>query len=1083
MKKLLIFIAALAMNLVAFADNVATTPQPRHILIEDYTGIHCGNCPDAHDIINHLRVAQPELIHSIAIHAGYYAVPKVDQPDLRTDEGETMHDYFGISAYPSGMVDRVSFENFGGLIVGRSYWTRCARELTAENAAVNIWTDATYDKDTKKVSVDVELYYVNGVADNGSAVCVYLLQNRYIGPQAGADDVLEYEHNHFLRAMLTPVWGDTIATSTEGTLVKRHYEYDMPDDVRGVATDPYNSDILVSVISTDKAKNLEVYNACETALKCPGLTVEPAVKLEAYKILSERNHGFNFMDCYVTNYGNETVSTLEFTTRLNAKDAVKTNVNVNIAPREKAVVKVPVDWSAQFNGNNDYSLFVSGINGAAYESEAISGEFSGFVYAKGNVIVKIKTDNNAAENTYRLLDADGNVVKEFGPYENGKQAIYEETFELKSGDVYCFEITDAWGDGVMQPRGNIYWYDAQGNQIAANTDLKDYGYRIFFKYGNSNGEDPDNPDDPDDPDPVDPVDPVNPNDFSNSKWGADGEYGLLALPAGTNDYGTETVVGADGTLWFFTYSPESALESDIRTTTYNMYLQAFDKMGNKKFGEKGLLVSNYANRSWTEIGQYIHANSDSTVTVVIRDCRNTAPQGHVSCTAYRFRPDGTSVWDRDGVAIDEGEIYSLCCGVSICELTNGTNVFAWMRSASYSGDGIFIERCHVSKDGVKLNNLADTRLGSATTIYEYPMLVAGDDSTYYMAYGYSSSLVIYVQKYDVNGTLQWTNNAKRGVKIYSSGWGSVTALQTRIKCKSDGKGGIILGWNGNANDPYHAWIAWVKPDGSLGYKNSAGKAEMRLSYEETQTQKMPDIIPSPDGNGFIAAFEIYNGAYQQYQGICLQKIDTLGNLKWGEEGYMIIPQDNHSVGYVSVQPGTDNRFLFAFEMPVNQKTYNHINNYYAVLKASDASPVYPEQGNDGIVTMSETQYYRASLKSMLNKENNAWILRWEQYYKNNDVNDDDREDNPNDPDEAKNHHCLALITFDGTNVNWMKPAGNKLGDANGDGNVDVADITAIASHILGTNPENFNAENADVNQDGTIDVADITATAGIILGE
>ncbi|MDO5447883.1 MAG: carbohydrate-binding domain-containing protein [Prevotellaceae bacterium] len=57
-----------------------------------------------------------------------------------------------------------------------------------------------------------------------------------------------------------------------------------------------------------------------------------------------------------------------------------------------------------------------------------------------------------------------------------------------------------------------------------------------------------------------------------------------------------------------------------------------------------------------------------------------------------------------------------------------------------------------------------------------------------------------------------------------------------------------------------------------------------------------------------------------------------------------------------------------------------------------------------------------------------------------------------------------------------------IGDANNDGFVDVADITSIASHILGTTPEGFSAENADVNGDGTIDVADITGTAQIILG-
>ena len=63
-------------------------------------------------------------------------------------------------------------------------------------------------------------------------------------------------------------------------------------------------------------------------------------------------------------------------------------------------------------------------------------------------------------------------------------------------------------------------------------------------------------------------------------------------------------------------------------------------------------------------------------------------------------------------------------------------------------------------------------------------------------------------------------------------------------------------------------------------------------------------------------------------------------------------------------------------------------------------------------------------------------------------------------------------------VERVKPL---AGDANIDGVVDVADITGIASYILGTTPQAFSLENADANGDGTIDVADITATATIIL--
>lgn len=57
-----------------------------------------------------------------------------------------------------------------------------------------------------------------------------------------------------------------------------------------------------------------------------------------------------------------------------------------------------------------------------------------------------------------------------------------------------------------------------------------------------------------------------------------------------------------------------------------------------------------------------------------------------------------------------------------------------------------------------------------------------------------------------------------------------------------------------------------------------------------------------------------------------------------------------------------------------------------------------------------------------------------------------------------------------------------LGDANDDGHIDVADITTIASYILGMNPETFNFTNADVDKDGQITVSDITGTASIILG-
>lgn len=55
----------------------------------------------------------------------------------------------------------------------------------------------------------------------------------------------------------------------------------------------------------------------------------------------------------------------------------------------------------------------------------------------------------------------------------------------------------------------------------------------------------------------------------------------------------------------------------------------------------------------------------------------------------------------------------------------------------------------------------------------------------------------------------------------------------------------------------------------------------------------------------------------------------------------------------------------------------------------------------------------------------------------------------------------------------------KFGDVNGDGNVDVSDVTALINMILGTTPADLKV--ADINADGILDVTDVTALINAIL--
>lgn len=62
----------------------------------------------------------------------------------------------------------------------------------------------------------------------------------------------------------------------------------------------------------------------------------------------------------------------------------------------------------------------------------------------------------------------------------------------------------------------------------------------------------------------------------------------------------------------------------------------------------------------------------------------------------------------------------------------------------------------------------------------------------------------------------------------------------------------------------------------------------------------------------------------------------------------------------------------------------------------------------------------------------------------------------------------------------------KIGDVNNDGFINVADVTALISHVLTqdfNDSETFNSENADINQDGGWNVADVTALINLVLNQ
>lgn len=68
-------------------------------------------------------------------------------------------------------------------------------------------------------------------------------------------------------------------------------------------------------------------------------------------------------------------------------------------------------------------------------------------------------------------------------------------------------------------------------------------------------------------------------------------------------------------------------------------------------------------------------------------------------------------------------------------------------------------------------------------------------------------------------------------------------------------------------------------------------------------------------------------------------------------------------------------------------------------------------------------------------------------------------------------------------VETQQSVERKLGDVNGDGLVNIADVVALVGHILGNTPDVFYEDVADLNEDGNINISDAVNLVGIILNE
>jgi len=177
----------------------------RNVLLEEFTGQNCSNCPTAHRVIEALESQYGESLVSVSIHAGSFAYPEGSMEPFqtfKTAEGDAYANMWGIQDYPSGVVNRRS-----GILLNDAWALSVYNELQ-RSTPLEITLDSHLNSENDSLVIATTL--ASSQALNGK-LQLWVVEDSIVSLQLDGSDLLPaYVHNNVYRASVNGVGGETV---------------------------------------------------------------------------------------------------------------------------------------------------------------------------------------------------------------------------------------------------------------------------------------------------------------------------------------------------------------------------------------------------------------------------------------------------------------------------------------------------------------------------------------------------------------------------------------------------------------------------------------------------------------------------------------------------------------------------------------------------------------------------------------------------------------------------------------------------------------------------------------------------------
>lgn len=183
----------------------------RAVLLEDFTGQRCINCPTATDVISELQQTYGEdVVIAVGIHGGKLGFSgNATTIGLATEVGNEYYDHWKLEYQPVGLVNRHSPVDY-------PQWAAAVKEELTQAAPLNLTATATMVTDGN-ITITIEAYGTDGTTTG--KLQVWLLEDNITALQLMPDGTANrnYVHHHVLRTPVNGTWGEDFTISEGDT--------------------------------------------------------------------------------------------------------------------------------------------------------------------------------------------------------------------------------------------------------------------------------------------------------------------------------------------------------------------------------------------------------------------------------------------------------------------------------------------------------------------------------------------------------------------------------------------------------------------------------------------------------------------------------------------------------------------------------------------------------------------------------------------------------------------------------------------------------------------------------------------------